>query len=289
MRNYAGLGWVPEPPEIGDYGPGSDPVAAILKDCPKLQQPGASLPGEVDLRAYCSPVEHQGGLQACTVHAAIGLLEYLQRRAFGYHFDLSRRFLYKVARDMLAWEGDRGAYLRTAMAAMLTTGVPPEADWKYDEQKFDEKPGQAVYDLAEKFRTHLQYRLDTGGAGPKEVLEQVRRHLYAEIPVALGFTVYESMPGIGEMNGDIPFPAAGETAMPGHAVLAVGYRDDKGIRDAAGNETKGALRIRNSWGRDWGEDGYGWLPYRYVEGGLCADFWTLTNADFKNTSLFVTA
>lgn len=36
----------------------------------------------------------------------------------------------------------------------------------------------------------------------------------------------------------------------GHAVVIVGW-----------NDLKGAWLVRNSWGTDWGEDGYGWFEY----------------------------
>jgi C1A family cysteine protease len=53
-------------------------------------------------------------------------------------------------------------------------------------------------------------------------------------------------------------------------VVAVGYDDSRRIRS-----DKGALLVRNSWGPDWGEAGYGWLPYSYVKRRLAMDFWTV--------------
>ena len=45
----------------------------------------------------------------------------------------------------------------------------------------------------------------------------------------------------------------------GHAMLLVGYVDDESVLGG------GYFIIRNSWGGDWGEDGYGKLPYAYAE------------------------
>jgi C1A family cysteine protease len=35
----------------------------------------------------------------------------------------------------------------------------------------------------------------------------------------------------------------------------------------------------------WGDKGYGWLPYDYVEAGLAVDFWSLADATFVDTDL----
>ena len=45
----------------------------------------------------------------------------------------------------------------------------------------------------------------------------------------------------------------------GHAMLLVGYEDDGSMPGG------GAFIVRNSWGGNWGEDGYGKIPYAYIE------------------------
>jgi hypothetical protein len=37
---------------------------------------------------------------------------------------------------------------------------------------------------------------------------------------------------------------------------------------------------------NWGENGYGWLPYAYVEAGLADDFWSMVKAEYVDTDLF---
>ena len=92
-----------------------------------------------------------------------------------------------------------------------------------------------------------------------------------------GFTVYN----FGNEKGEFEFPGSSDRVQGGHAVVAVGYDDNRKI----GNE-KGALKIRNSWGTAWGEGGYGWLPYTYIEAGLADDFWSLLRAEYVPTGQF---
>ena len=88
MANERGLGWLPDVPKVSDYGPEHEQVAPLLKltkGAVRTAQAGApSAPAaQIDLRQWFSPIEAQGDLGSCTANAAVGLVEYFERRAKG--------------------------------------------------------------------------------------------------------------------------------------------------------------------------------------------------------------
>jgi C1A family cysteine protease len=68
--------------------------------------------------------------------------------------------------------------------------------------------------------------------------------------------------------------------------VAMGYNDSIEITGEDGKKTKGAIRIRNSWGHEWGEEGYGWLPYEYVLNGLTKDWWSIIKNEWIDNKVF---
>jgi C1A family cysteine protease len=274
------FGWERDIPDIRDLNEDHDDISSIINKSTKLKAVKKAMPASVDLRSKCSTVENQGSLGACTAHAGVGLMEYYQRNAFHNHIDGSRRFLYKTTRALLGWTGDDGAYLRTTMKAMVLFGICPEKYWPYDIAKYNEEPTAFCYAFAQNFQAMKYYRLDPPGTSSDKLLQSVKEKLAAQLPSMFGFSVYDSIsfdPGVP----DIPYPGSSNKVVGGHAVVAVGYDDKRKI----GKET-GALLIRNSWGKEWGDKGYGWLPYKYVLSGLAVDFWSLVKAEFVKTELF---
>jgi C1A family cysteine protease len=303
-----GTGWLSPQPDLSDYTVASKQITAFnkkLKLGPWTLQPGRlnsktgarnKKPGtlnaepatRVDLREWCSPIENQLDLGACTAHAAAGIIEYFERRAFGKHIDASRLFLYKTTRNLMQVSGDTGAWLRETMGALVLCGAPDEKYWPYKVKDFDKEPGGFVYALAENYSTIKYFSHDPQGSELQgaDVLASVRKYLDAGIPSMFGFWGFQSFED-SDKPGDIAYPCKDESAQWGHAVVAVGYDDSRIITNlGCKTETKGALLIRNSWGKSWGEDGYGWLPYEYVLYGLALDFWSLLDMRWIDTGHF---
>jgi len=294
-----GMGWLPDYPDHRDYKIERVEISERAKSVgvkesinEMLLRMGykgavrASIPTEFSLKGWCPPIENQGSLGSCTANAGVALMEYYERRAFGKHIDASRLFLYKATRNLLHWTGDTGAFIRTTMGAMVLFGVCPEEYWAYKIEDFDVEPSAFCYSFAQDYKTIQYYKLDPMDISRELLLNRIKCFITAGLPPMFGFTVFSS---IGQANGDgkIPFPSEEERILGGHAIAAVGFHDEIEIENTlTGDKTIGALLIRNSWGTGWGDDGYGWLPYKYVLESLAVDWWTLIKSEWVDTGVF---
>ena len=220
---------------------------------------GVSQPNIVDLRPYCSPIEDQGNLGSCTGQAIAGAIELLDKRA-GRTLDVSRLYIYYYERLL---EGtvnyDNGAYIRDGMRAVYNYGAPLESLWPYIISKFRMVPSvQARTDGAKRKVTLYQAVADHQGC-----LDS----LAAGYPVVIGFNVYSSFQSnTVTRTGVMTYPnTSRERLLGGHAVLLVGY-----------DKTRQVYIVRNSWGRNWGDGGYFYMPFQVIQNrNMSSDFWTI--------------
>jgi len=226
----------------------------------KVTRP-VELPSSVDLRELCPPVYDQGELGSCTANALGAAFQFGQKKQQKPDFIPSRLFIYYNERVI---EGtvneDAGAMIRDGIKTMVKEGVCPETMWPYKTWKFKKQPTPECYVTALENQV-LEYLRITPHS-----LYEVKHALYEGHPISFGFMIFESMMSDHvAKHGVVPVPSKRETPMGGHAVLAVGYDDDKK-----------ALLVRNSWGSQWGIDGYFWLPYEFVtEPNMSADYWVI--------------
>ncbi|MCE5344966.1 MAG: hypothetical protein LLG13_01595 [Bacteroidales bacterium] len=288
-----GTGWLPPMPDFRDYTQEQKEIKAMSKKL-GIGSRNLKVPSSVDLRQWCTPVENQGSIGSCTAHAGVGIVEYYEKRAFDKHIEASRLFLYKTTRNLMQVTGDAGGWLRCTMGALVLCGVPAEKYWPYNVDDFDKEPDAFVYSVANNYEALKYFSHDPQAVGTDrrrsvsraEVLESLKKYLEAGIPSMFGFWGFPSFDNTN-VPGGIPYPCEGESAEWGHAVVAVGYDDEKKIKNLkCKKETKGALLIRNSWGDSWGEKGYGWLPYDYVLNELAMDFWSLLSMEWVDSKQF---
>jgi C1A family cysteine protease len=271
-----GPNWQPDLPDYRDYSPYDERIRGMLGRLDRPQLRRGKRPSKIDLREYFPPVWDHSSLKASTASATVALVEYFQRRALGRVVHGSVRFVYKMTRKLLQRSGDTGGDLRTTLKVIVRFGIPPAEYCPFNIERYDDEPEPFLFSFAEACRSLLYIRLDSRNAAGSDSLEVMKSFLCAGFPIVFGFSVPSSM----TRDADIPWRPTYDMIVGGQAVVAVGY-DDR--RLAA---TRGALLIRNSWGRSWGEQGYGWLPYRYIEQRLAADCWTLLSNDWLASQEF---
>lgn len=221
----------------------------------------AGLPPAVDLRAGCNPhIRDQGYTEGCVAFATTALAEFLLRKEHK-PIELSPLYIWSLTRKN---EGTLGKNEGTVASDAMKLGH--ELGFMADQaMPFPE----GVSDQAPNFNAMLAWRpssTDTAQAkklrpitGVEEItsVHALKKRLSQGLPVIVCLTIFKSFAKV-DHSGVIPMPGANDDLLGGHAVLCVGY-DNNARR----------LIIRNSWGADWGDHGYCYLPYDYIkQGGL---------------------
>jgi C1A family cysteine protease len=220
---------------------------------PKLQP----IRETVDLRPWASTIEDQQELGSCTGQAVAGAYELLLNKEYPDRFvDLSRLFVYYNARLI---EGnvneDQGAYVKDAIKATAEYGVCSEAIWPYRINQFNLVPTIASYEDAKK-RKIKNYRKLTE-------FNDILDALNSNMPVVSAIQVYTSFDYLSRRNNYIlETPSDSDNILGGHAVTLVGYDIPRQL-----------VLIRNSFGPDWGVQGYFWATFDYVR-NYFMDSWT---------------
>ena len=232
---------------------------------------------QLDLVRWEWPVWNQHDLNSCTAHAVAGAVQYLQvKHASHEPFPPSRLFIYyneRVLFDKLERPGahtvDHNApvFMRDGIKAVARWGCCDEKLWTDDPTElldnFTKVPPPEAYDFAKDHRSVQYFKIDIKGKPEPEKLRQLKACLTEGFPFTIGVGLCASISHL--QDGAIPTPEAGAKKTGGHALLVTGY-DDHARR----------FTIRNSYGPEWGRDGYGSIGYDYVcNDELTDSFWTI--------------
>lgn len=235
-------GCLPSPPDARDY------------TLARLAEP-VDVPASVRLDHLVPHILDQGSCGTCVGQAGAGMLNAYHTNKGGLpKGGLSPLYLYTRCKQKDGIPEEEGTYCRTALKVMQKEGACPEKVMPYSLL-----PQDACLQLPEIKDRHQQaaapYRVRAYAA--LNGLQEIKQALAAGKLVLAGVLVTS--------ENWINDPKGGYIGVPegwmygGHAIWLCGY--DDGL-EAHGY--KGYFRGVNSWGEAWGDKGFFWLSYDFI-------------------------
>ena len=193
-------------------------------------------------RGLVTPVRDQGACGSCWAFATVANLEGLYYMSKGVAVDLSEQLLV----DCDTYDsGCNGGLMEYAFTWLVKNGMETEEDYPYTGVRGTCKADKTKY-IDMKVTGYKKLGSSSSTWSPVDE-EEIKEFLYEAGPlaVALNADILQTYTG-GVI--DVPSsqcPASGIN----HAVTMVGYGHDNTVN-------KDYWIIKNSWGENWGEDGY---------------------------------
>ncbi len=225
-------------------------------------------PSSIDWRNYngvnwLGPVMNQGNCGSCVAFATVATLEARTSVATGApwlapSFSPQEVFACGGGGCASGWLPDEAAdYLKR-------TGTVDEACMPYTSGVTGEdvECNQKCSDSKSRTSKIISYSMPSSYGGSVDAVKAALKKgpLITTLMVYGDFMTYAS--GV--------YKHVTGSALGGHAVSLVGYDD-----------TKRAWLIRNSWGKEWGENGFGWISWD-DKSGVGADTWAMEIAATQN-------
>jgi C1A family cysteine protease len=224
--------------------------------------------GERDLRPlfekYGIGIYDQGERNTCSVFAITGLLEFEYAHHSGQQvIPLSVEYL-NWASNQITGKADDGSYFSDAVSALNQYGICMNELFPYYILNYSNKVeplASAIKDAQKRTDASLLWikDWDPNTGMTDEQIGQVKDQIMKEHPVAIGFRWPKKDEQYRKMMDGVMIVPPAEGVFDGHSVIMVGFKDDPAI---AGG---GYFIFKNSHGKDYGQGGYGKMPYEYLQ------------------------
>jgi len=227
-------------------------------------------PFNKSLRERVPEILDQGTLGSCTM------------QSIRYATDIEQypNFTYRLCRLAGYWkerlaEGqnpsdmqDSGANAMDGLSILEREGICDESLWPYNDQNGEVPPPSSCFEPSNclPHRAHQVGTIANPDAPREQILAAIKQAITNNVPVITGIAVYSSFesPTVAR-NGEVPMPSPGEQFLGGHCITITGV-----------DEINKRLELVNSWGAQWGQHGFCYLPFDYIKPQLMYDFVAVT-------------
>ncbi len=232
---------------------------------------GTNIPITYDISKYLPEVRSQGKQGSCVAWATGYYLKSFQENYEDFEKEIltidnemSPAYIYN---QIKVTDCSGGSVIQDALDIINNQGI---VDWNlmiYNENECSTQPNDLQKDLAESNKIENYFYFD-----PELVFEQTKASLLNDQPVVIAITIDRSYFGARDENGEFIYRKF-KSADGGHAMLVVGYDDDRN-----------AFKVVNSWGKSWGNQGFVWIDYKAFQeaGDVSSDFPILCEAWITN-------
>lgn len=237
-------GIIPSPPDPRDF--------TVAMACKALDKPiKQTFPNEFNLE-YPDEVLNQGNIGACMAFSLSEERCSTEYRQTGKKIRFSQGYIYG---DRFGFYQGEGMIPRDALTQLQKWGAVPYEDFPYLDTYENIFPliwgdkGSNVDILrakAKPYKISSYFRLDVKG---EDLETNIKNALMNGMVVITIFDVYESFFKVGK-DGIVPIPKSNEKNYGGHATATFGWKGDY-------------TNTLNSWGKDWGDNGWCHFPLNY--------------------------
>ena len=257
------------------------------KEAPPMQPmsaTGGSLPSKFSWRdeGIMTPIKDQGSYGTCYAFGAVGLMESLWFMRHRERVDLSEQDLVNCNCRACDGSGTNGQHGVKRLAGIVRENANP---YKGDGAKQQCKTSNCgPCDLATKTPYHLEVDftpVDASviGNNPVSTIKikgAMLRHgpIYTKMHIPDG-SQFGNVDAGDVFDETVPLVYGDNSNVGAHMIVLVGWDD-----------SKGAWLMRNSWGTDWGDDGYGWIKYGSNNIGMGAHWTRMAAPDYHVTAVW---
>ena len=245
-------------------------VSPSTLDESKLQD----LPKLIDLSENMTPAKNQSNRGACTYFSTLGMVEGTIKKDLGVEVNLSEEYLIFKSKDLGRFQNMESSTTDANIATIINGGLILEDDWSYQPSWFKMIPPCIDFDNSNleapkicfshngPSKDALNRLIDSKNIkfyskqkNTNEIIKFLAKNKRPlTMSIVVNFNAWEESGETDYNEGLRQICLRSPEKCGGHSIVLTGYDMEKRV-----------FMFKNSWGKNWGKNGFGTIPFEVVD------------------------